>query len=210
MEETSPRDSQDGVGQLTSFPKSKIKVLLLEGINAGESGVDKEAQVSACVWVCRTDTHDAAAAERFRADGYTVEELKSALPKDELIAKLKDVYILGIRSATDVTKEGASSGGIFRCLLVTDLRSAPVLQASKRLLAIGCFCIGAGMTGAVLSCCGCSTDDVLCCAGTNQVDLDSARSLGIPVFNSPFSNSRSVSAPLSSNRPQTQTHTRTF
>lgn len=48
-----------------------------------------------------------AGAERFRADGYTVEELKSGLPKEELIAKLKDVYILGIRSATDVTKEGA-------------------------------------------------------------------------------------------------------
>jgi hypothetical protein len=27
-------------------------------------------------------------------------------PKDELIAKLKDVYILGVRSASDITAEG--------------------------------------------------------------------------------------------------------
>lgn len=30
------------------------------------------------------------------------------------------------------------------------------------------------------------------CIGTNQVDLNCASDLGIPVFNSPFSNSRSV------------------
>jgi len=44
-----------------------------------------------------------------------------------------------------------------------------VLSRCKRLLAIGCFC-----------------------AGTDQVDLEMAASLGIPVFNSPFSNTRSV------------------
>ena len=44
-----------------------------------------------------------------------------------------------------------------------------VLQACPHLIAIGCFCIG-----------------------TNQVDLESARMLGIPVFNAPFSNTRSV------------------
>jgi D-3-phosphoglycerate dehydrogenase / 2-oxoglutarate reductase len=47
--------------------------------------------------------------------------------------------------------------------------SAQVLAAGKHLLAIGCFCIG-----------------------TNQVDLEAAEARGIPVFNSPFSNSRSV------------------
>jgi len=46
---------------------------------------------------------------------------------------------------------------------------AEVLGAAKNLKAIGCFCIG-----------------------TNQVDLDTARRLGIPVFNAPFSNTRSV------------------
>ncbi|EKM83541.1 hypothetical protein AGABI1DRAFT_32551 [Agaricus bisporus var. burnettii JB137-S8] len=44
-----------------------------------------------------------------------------------------------------------------------------VLSAASKLLVIGCFCIG-----------------------TNQVDLDAAAEAGIPVFNSPFSNSRSV------------------
>lgn len=44
-----------------------------------------------------------------------------------------------------------------------------VLQQAKNLMAIGCFCIG-----------------------TNQVNLSYAEERGIPVFNSPFSNSRSV------------------
>ncbi|KAI9065821.1 hypothetical protein FKP32DRAFT_1623267 [Trametes sanguinea] len=44
-----------------------------------------------------------------------------------------------------------------------------VLKAANKLLVIGCFCIG-----------------------TNQVDLLNAATIGIPVFNSPFSNSRSV------------------
>ena len=44
-----------------------------------------------------------------------------------------------------------------------------ILEAAPRLLAVGCFCIG-----------------------TNQVDLATARARGVPVFNSPFSNTRSV------------------
>lgn len=44
-----------------------------------------------------------------------------------------------------------------------------VLQAADKLIAIGCFCIG-----------------------TNQVNLDAAMKLGIPVFNAPYSNTRSV------------------
>ncbi|KAG8983800.1 hypothetical protein FRB90_005757, partial [Tulasnella sp. 427] len=47
--------------------------------------------------------------------------------------------------------------------------TAKVLKAAAKLLVIGCFCIG-----------------------TNQVDLETASKIGIPVFNSPFSNSRSV------------------
>jgi len=50
----------------------------------------------------------------------------------------------------------------------TELRK-PVLEAARQLLAVGCFCIG-----------------------TNQVDLESAAINGIPVFNAPFSNTRSV------------------
>lgn len=44
-----------------------------------------------------------------------------------------------------------------------------VLRAAPDLLSVGCFCIG-----------------------TNQVNLVEANSLGIPVFNAPFSNTRSV------------------
>ncbi len=44
-----------------------------------------------------------------------------------------------------------------------------VINAAEKLVAIGCFCIG-----------------------TNQVDLDAAAKRGIPVFNAPFSNTRSV------------------
>ena len=44
-----------------------------------------------------------------------------------------------------------------------------VFEAASRLQAVGCFCIG-----------------------TNQVDLDAALGRGIPVFNAPFSNTRSV------------------
>ena len=44
-----------------------------------------------------------------------------------------------------------------------------IFAEAKKLLAVGCFCIG-----------------------TNQVDLTAALSRGIPVFNAPFSNTRSV------------------
>ena len=47
--------------------------------------------------------------------------------------------------------------------------SAEIFEAADRLVAIGCFCIG-----------------------TNQVDLEAAAKRGVPVFNAPFSNTRSV------------------
>jgi D-3-phosphoglycerate dehydrogenase len=47
--------------------------------------------------------------------------------------------------------------------------SADVIAAADRLIAVGCFSVG-----------------------TNQVDLDAAKHAGIPVFNAPFSNTRSV------------------
>ncbi|MFT3924778.1 MAG: phosphoglycerate dehydrogenase [Myxococcales bacterium] len=108
----------------TSFPKQKIKVLLLENIHES-------------------------AHEMFAADGFQVERLSTALPEDELIRRTADVHILGIRSKTQVT--------------------AKVLAEAKRLLSVGCFCIG-----------------------TNQVDLAFANTRGVPVFNAPFSNTRSV------------------
>ena len=47
--------------------------------------------------------------------------------------------------------------------------TADVLEQANRLMAVGCFCIG-----------------------TNQVDLDAALGAGVPVFNAPYSNTRSV------------------
>jgi len=44
-----------------------------------------------------------------------------------------------------------------------------VLEAAKKLFSVGCFCIG-----------------------TNQVDLAAAKRQGVPVFNAPYSNTRSV------------------
>ncbi|MDH7605352.1 MAG: phosphoglycerate dehydrogenase [Melioribacter sp.] len=64
-----------------SFPKEKIKVLLLEGIHEN-------------------------AINYFRKYGYTnVECLKHALHDEHLIDKIKDVHIIGIRSRTNLTKE---------------------------------------------------------------------------------------------------------
>jgi len=47
--------------------------------------------------------------------------------------------------------------------------TAEVLEKANRLMAVGCFCIG-----------------------TNQVDLAAALGKGVPVFNAPYSNTRSV------------------
>lgn len=108
----------------TSFPKDQIKVLLLENIHAS-------------------------AHEIFNAEHFQIEAIGRALKEEELIEKIADVHLIGVRSKTLVT--------------------ARALSAAKRLLSVGCFCIG-----------------------TNQVDLEAANALGIPVFNAPFSNTRSV------------------
>lgn len=93
---------------------------------------------------------DVSAVDTLHKAGYNnVEYLKTALDGDELLSKIEHVHFIGIRSRTFLTKE--------------------VLQHAKRLVGIGCFCIG-----------------------TNQVDLKAAAQLGIPVFNAPFSNTRSV------------------
>lgn len=90
------------------------------------------------------------ALEELKAKGYSnIEYLKTSLSEDELIKKIADVHFIGIRSRTDLNKN--------------------VLSHAKKLVAIGCFCIG-----------------------TNQVDKAAAQAFGIPVFNAPFSNTRSV------------------
>jgi D-3-phosphoglycerate dehydrogenase len=90
------------------------------------------------------------AVESFRRAGYSqIEFHEKALPEADLKARIADAHIVGIRSRTHLTEE--------------------VLQQAKRLIAVGCFCIG-----------------------TNQVDLAAARLQGVPVFNAPYSNTRSV------------------
>jgi D-3-phosphoglycerate dehydrogenase / 2-oxoglutarate reductase len=90
------------------------------------------------------------AVETFRAAGYSqIEFHEKSLPEDELKARIAEAHIVGIRSRSHLSEE--------------------VLAEAKRLIAVGCFCIG-----------------------TNQVDLDAAELAGIPVFNAPYSNTRSV------------------
>ena len=109
----------------TSFPKGKMKIVLLESI-------------------CQS------AVESFKKAGYTqIEQYPGALSGEELDEVLKDAKVVCVRSKTQLTEE--------------------VIQKAKKLVAIGCFCIG-----------------------TNQVDLDAANKAGVCVFNAPFSNTRSV------------------
>lgn len=90
------------------------------------------------------------AVESFRNAGYTnLEYHEKSLPEDRLAQALAQAHIVGIRSRTQL--------------------SGALIEQSRRLFAIGCFCIG-----------------------TNQVDLDAAEARGIPVFNAPYSNTRSV------------------
>ncbi|HMC87640.1 MAG TPA: phosphoglycerate dehydrogenase, partial [Chitinophagaceae bacterium] len=91
-----------------------------------------------------------AAVKQFKDAGYSsVKKLGGALSEEQLMKEVKDVHLLGIRSKTQITKN--------------------ILDAAKKLQAIGCFCIG-----------------------VNQVDLKSARQNGVVVFNAPYSNTRSV------------------
>jgi D-3-phosphoglycerate dehydrogenase len=90
------------------------------------------------------------AVKNFQRHGYTqVEKITKALTEDELVREIKDVHILGIRSKTQITPK--------------------ILDAAKKLQAIGCFCIG-----------------------VNQVNLEYATKNGVVVFNAPYSNTRSV------------------
>lgn len=64
----------------------------------------------------------AVAVEGFRDAGYEVESHKTALDERELVDKMKDVSVLGVRSKTRVT--------------------SAMLQAAPKLVAVGAFCIG--------------------------------------------------------------------
>ncbi|MCC6932399.1 MAG: phosphoglycerate dehydrogenase [Deltaproteobacteria bacterium] len=112
------------MGKQYSYPKENINILFLENIHKS-------------------------AAQRLTDEGYHVECLPDSLGPDDLLQKIANVHVLGIRSKTKVNAEH--------------------IKAAKKLLTIGCFGIG-----------------------TNQVDLNTATEHGVPVFNAPFSSTRSV------------------
>ncbi len=90
------------------------------------------------------------AVKSFKAAGYTqIEFHEKSLPEAQLAERVAEAHIVGIRSRSNLTAE--------------------MFQNSRRLMAVGCFCIG-----------------------TNQVALAAAQARGIPVFNAPYSNTRSV------------------
>lgn len=80
-----------------SYPKNRINVLLLENVHP-------------------------VAVELMKGEGFNVEIYHAALTEDELIEKVKNVHVLGIRSKTQVTEK--------------------VLQNANKLMVIGAFCIG--------------------------------------------------------------------
>ena len=69
----------------TSYPKDKIKVLLLENIHPN-------------------------ATVRFQGEGIQVENLKGGLSEKELVEKLPGVHILGIRSKTQISDAAIAAG----------------------------------------------------------------------------------------------------
>ncbi|WMN60998.1 phosphoglycerate dehydrogenase [Pseudoalteromonas xiamenensis] len=81
-----------------SLAKDKIKILLLEGVHQS-------------------------AVETLKRNGYSnIDYVKTSLPEDELIERIKDAHFVGIRSRTHLNER--------------------VLEAAEKLVAVGCFCIG--------------------------------------------------------------------
>ncbi|MEI6858480.1 MAG: phosphoglycerate dehydrogenase [Shewanella sp.] len=90
------------------------------------------------------------AVDVFKRAGYSnIEYHKASLGEEALAVAIKDAHFVGLRSRTQLNET--------------------ILTQAKKLVGIGCFCIG-----------------------TNQVDLSFAENMGVPVFNAPFSNTRSV------------------
>ncbi|MCG1035643.1 phosphoglycerate dehydrogenase [Polaribacter sargassicola] len=80
-----------------SYPKNRIKILLLENVHPD-------------------------AFKKLTDDGFSVETISKSLSEDELIEKIKDVHVLGIRSKTNVTQK--------------------VVDAAEKLMVVSAFCIG--------------------------------------------------------------------
>lgn len=110
---------------------------------------------------------------------------KLSLPKDKIKVVLLEgihdnaVHALNVAGYTNVdVYPGALDGVALREAIadahIVGIRSRTrltelVIAEAPKLMAVGCFCIG-----------------------TNQVDLKAAKMAGIPVFNAPYSNTRSV------------------
>lgn len=110
--------------------------------------------------------------------------MKTSFPKNKIeVVLLEGVHAEGVGL---LDREGFSVRAEPNALVGDELRDAistahlvgirsktqltpELLETAGRLLAVGCFCIG-----------------------TNQVAIDEAATAGIPVFNAPFSNTRSV------------------
>ena len=71
---------QNDFPMVISYPKNRIKILLLENIHPH-------------------------AYKLLKSEGYSVESLKGSLNEDELCEKIKDVTILGVRSKTTISKK---------------------------------------------------------------------------------------------------------
>ena len=80
-----------------SYPKSRISILLLEDVHAAGAAV-------------------------LEREGFHVMTFRAALGEEELIKRIKDVALLGVRSKTVVSKA--------------------VINAAPKLLCVGAFCIG--------------------------------------------------------------------
>ncbi|MEZ0170136.1 phosphoglycerate dehydrogenase [Microvirga sp. TS319] len=88
----------------------------------------------------------------------------------ELIRAAGYTNLTHLKTALDETQLIEALQGVHILGIRSRTQLTPnVFAAANRLIAVGCFSVG-----------------------TNQVDLDAARHAGIPVFNAPFSNTRSV------------------
>ncbi|OBT65955.1 D-3-phosphoglycerate dehydrogenase [Pseudogymnoascus sp. 23342-1-I1] len=93
----SQRAAASAAKPLKPFDTQDVKILLLENVN--ETGISI-----------------------LGGQGYQVEAIKTSLPEDQLIEKIRNVHVIGIRSKTKLTEA--------------------VLREAKNLIVIGCFCIG--------------------------------------------------------------------
>jgi D-3-phosphoglycerate dehydrogenase len=134
------------INRTTSYPKEKISILLLENLHINGINMFRDEGFNVCLPVCSV-WHGCTGVQPMPPKAHHTLQLfffcipqvitsAKSMTEDELVEKIKDVHIIGIRSKTKITKK--------------------VLEAGTKLLAVGCFCIG-----------------------TNQVDLESAATLGV-------------------------------